>query len=116
MDKETIASYISETINGLKDVLDVDMLIGKPISNDDGIIIPVSKLSFGFLTGNGENQKTEKNPFIMANGGGASIIPVGFLVIREGFSPNFVKIEGECGIDKWLDILKNVIENLIFKK
>lgn len=116
MDKEKIASFISETINGIKDVLDVELLIGKPVQNDNGFIIPVSKLSFGFLTGSGENQKTERNPFIMANGGGASINPVGFLVIREGFSPNFIKIDGECGVDKWLDTIKNVIENFIFKK
>lgn len=116
MDKETIVSFIAEAINGLKDVIDVDLIIGKPVEAQDGYIVPVSKLSFGFLSGGGENQKTERTPFIMANGGGASITPVGFLVVRDGLSPNFVKVEGESGIDKWLDIFKNVIENLLFKK
>ena len=50
--KHPISEILEESLTKLKQLVDVDTIIGKPITAPDGtIIIPISKVSFGFATG-----------------------------------------------------------------
>lgn len=47
--KHPISEILEESLTKLKQLVDVDTIIGKPITAPDGtIIIPISKVSFGF--------------------------------------------------------------------
>ena len=59
-----IGDLMSTTMQKIREMVDVNTIIGTPIRTDDGItLIPVSKLSFGFASGGSDfvtkNQKPE---------------------------------------------------------
>lgn len=87
---ENANSKVSElmgiSMEKIKEMTDVDSIIGDPIKLDDGTtIIPVSKVSYGFASGGSDlPTKSEKNCFGGAAGAGVSIKPEGFLIVSNG--------------------------------
>lgn len=83
-DKSSSAAGILEnTIEKVKDLVNVSTIIGEPISVQGGVtIIPVSKVTYGFASG-GSDFPSKTNQEIFGGGGGAgvTITPVAFLVI-----------------------------------
>ncbi|KAB8138271.1 sporulation protein YtfJ [Gracilibacillus oryzae] len=92
-----LEGFMSLTMENLKQMIEVDTAIGKPIDAPDGsVIIPLSKVKFGFAAGGseflGKNQNQSQNqksqdqgsemiiPFGGGSGGGVSITPTAFLV------------------------------------
>lgn len=84
-----IGSLMQTTLENIKDMVDVNTVIGEPIPTSGGAtIIPVSKVSFGFLSGGGDYDSAklpvrENAPFAGGSGAGVSVQPVGFLVVGE---------------------------------
>ncbi len=65
MQQHPIEGLMSETMEQLKHLIDVKTIIGDSIQTADGsTIIPISKVSFGFVAG--------------GSGGGVSITPIAF--------------------------------------
>ena len=86
MDKQHPISHVMQTaLENIKDMIDVNTVIGDPVvTGSGGTVIPVSKVSFGFVAGGGEyTQKNDDKPFAGGSGAGVSLQPVGFLVLRE---------------------------------
>ncbi len=83
-DKSSSAAGILEnTIEKVKDLVNVSTIIGEPISVQGGVtVIPVSKVTYGFASG-GSDFPSKSNQEIFGGGGGAgvTITPVAFLVI-----------------------------------
>ena len=83
-----IGDLMSTTMQKIREMVDVNTIIGTPIRTDDGItLIPVSKLSFGFASGGSDfmtkNQKPEAdNAFGGGSGAGVNISPVAFLIVK----------------------------------
>ena len=77
------------TLENIKDMVDVNTVIGEPIAAGNGAtIIPISKVSFGFVAGGGEYDTPrqpgpESLPFAGGSGAGVSVQPVGFLVVAD---------------------------------
>ena len=76
------------TIQKIKEMVDVNSVIGQPITTPDGVtIIPVSKTSIG-LGGGGSDFVSSKapnqNPFGGGVGAGVKVVPVCFLVVKDG--------------------------------
>ena len=93
---EKINDAINETMKNFTVLSDADVIIGKPLLTPNGTtIIPVSKMTVGFLFGNGEYGKVKifqpnKNyPSSTASGGLTSVKPCGFLV-EKGESLRFI--------------------------
>ncbi|MFC4403662.1 GerW family sporulation protein [Gracilibacillus xinjiangensis] len=90
-----LEAFMSLTMENIKQMVEVDTAIGKPIDAPDGsIIIPLSKVRFGFASGGseflGKNQKSSQDqgsdmiiPFGGGSGGGVSITPAAFLVANK---------------------------------
>ncbi|MFR0854910.1 GerW family sporulation protein [Ruminococcus sp.] len=74
------------TMEKIRDMVDVQTIIGDPITVSDQVtIIPVSKVSYGFASG-GSDLPAKANPKDLFGGGagaGVSIQPVAFLVVQE---------------------------------
>ena len=84
---QNVPNMLENTIAKIREMVDVNSVIGEPITTPDGVtIIPVSKVSVGF--GGGGSDFTSKhggdNPFGGGAGGGVKIIPIAFLVVKEG--------------------------------
>ncbi len=83
---DNVEKVLTNAIDGLKKMIDVDSVIGKPITvSENTTVIPVSKVSMGFVSGGsgfGKTAGTEN--FGGGAGGGVKISPVAFLVITDG--------------------------------
>jgi sporulation protein YtfJ len=94
MSDHPIQGLMTTAMENLKEMIDVNTIIGDPVETPDGsVIITVSKVGFGFAAGgsefvlegsNGGGQGAEKPkmPFGGGSGGGVSITPIAFLIVN----------------------------------
>lgn len=85
-----VESLIDVSLDKIRSMIDVNCVVGNPISMPDGSsIIPISKVSIGFVSGGGEyndlNAKRNSADFPMAGGtgGGFTVSPIGFFVVNK---------------------------------
>lgn len=125
MAEHPIEGLMCAAMNSIKDMVDVNTIIGEPIeTSNNTFIIPISKVSFGFAAGGSEfkgetideyNKKDKDEqiqyrlPFGGGSGAGVSINPIAFLVIQS----NVVKllpVDHSNLADKLLDYMPDLIE------
>ncbi|MBR5126485.1 MAG: GerW family sporulation protein [Oscillospiraceae bacterium] len=84
---QNLPNMLEHTIQKIREMVDVNSVIGEPITTPDGVtIIPVSKVSVGFGGGGSDfvNSKGGENPFGGGVGGGVKVTPVCFLIVKDG--------------------------------
>ena len=82
-----LEGLMSTSMEKIRELVDVNTIIGDPVTSPDGtVIIPVSKVSFGFVSGGSDiPAKVEKEVFAGGAGAGITIKPQAFIVIeRDG--------------------------------
>ncbi len=86
-----IESLIDVSLDKIRGLIDVNCVVGNAITMPDGsVIVPISKVSIGFVAGGGEyndlNAKRNSADFPMAGGtgGGFTVSPIGFFVVKDG--------------------------------
>ena len=88
MEKHPIGELMNTTMQKIREMVDVNEIVGTPIVVQDGVtIIPVSKVSFGFASGGSDFQGKRAdpvNPFGGGAGAGVKMEPAAFIVIRDG--------------------------------
>lgn len=96
MSDHPIQGLMTTAMENLKQMIDVNTIIGDPVETPDGsVILTVSKVGFGFAAGGsefqagqqenkGEQQQSggSKLPFGGGSGGGVSITPIAFLIVN----------------------------------
>ena len=95
MSDHPINSLMDTSMRKIKEMIDVNSIIGDPITAPDGtIIIPVSKVTYGFASGGSDlpTKKENRDCFGGGSGAGVTIQPLGFLSIMKGNS-KFIPIE-----------------------
>ncbi len=83
---QNLPNMLESTIAKIREMVDVNSVIGEPITTPDGVtIIPVSKVSVGFGGGGTDfaNAKTQSG-FGGGAGGGVKVTPIAFLIVKEG--------------------------------
>lgn len=84
---QKLPNMLENTIQKIREMVDVNSIIGTPIHTPDGItIIPVSRVSVGFGGGGSDfnNKSGSDTPFGGGVGGGVKVNPICFLVIKDG--------------------------------
>lgn len=107
---------LSQTLASLRSMVDSDTVVGRAITAPDRtMVVPISKVSVGLLSGTGDYVQDKKQTPLKAGGGGAggSVSPVGFLVM-DSVGVRFVPIDKEEATNKWLNLLTSAID--VFKK
>ena len=127
-DKHPIEGIMYTGLQGLKDMIDVNTIVGDPITSPDGsVIIPISKVAIGFAVGGTEFEKPSakkvdsaerKNMFGGATGGGISLTPEAFLVVGNGRIRMISVTPQNSVYDRLLDFAPEAIDKIaeIFKK
>lgn len=103
MSEHPIQGLMTTAMESLKEMIDVNTIIGDPVETPDGsVILTVSKVGFGFAAGGsefkldgsqsqggqqqggqqGQSQGQSKLPFGGGSGGGVSITPIAFLIVN----------------------------------
>ena len=86
---QNLPNMLENTIAKLRDMVDVNSVIGTPITTPDGVtIIPVSKVSVGFGGGGtdfvSKHPNKQDNPFGGGVGAGVNVEPIAFLIVKDG--------------------------------
>ena len=86
---QNLPNMLDNTFAKIREMVDVNSVIGDPITTPDGItIIPISKVSVGFGGGGSDfvskNVNHHENPFGGGVGAGVKVTPIAFLIIKEG--------------------------------
>lgn len=114
-----IENLMKTTMENLRDMIDVNTVIGEPVETSDGrCIIPISKVSFGFASGGSEfpntkqiEQTESKYPFGGGSGAGVSVKPVAFLVLQ-GESIRLLPVDHDNTYDRIVDTVPQVLDLL----
>lgn len=117
MDQHPIENLMKNTLENIKDMIDVNTIIGDAVYTQDGTtIIPISKVGFGFAAGGSEFNSVDiqcesnrLNPFGGGAGAGVSIKPVAFLVVREDII-RLLPIDHNNSYEKIIDSIPQLIE------
>ena len=81
---QTLPNMLDNTIAKIREMVDVNSVIGTPITTPDGVtIIPVSKVSVGF-GGGGSDYTKNHDAFGGGAGGGVKVTPICFLIVKDG--------------------------------
>ncbi|WP_152394002.1 GerW family sporulation protein [Paenibacillus guangzhouensis] len=98
MAEHPIQGLMQTSMENIKKMVEVNTIVGEPVQTPDGsIILPISKVGFGFAAGGSEFQTDDRTkaksndlkqdhadvalPFGGGSGGGVSITPIAFLVV-----------------------------------
>ena len=86
---QNLPNMLENTIAKIREMVDVNSVVGNPITTPDGVtILPISKVSIGLGGGGSDfvskNVNHQDNPFGGGVGAGIKVTPVAFLVIKEG--------------------------------
>lgn len=114
--KNPVENVLEQTLKNLRSIIDVDCIVGEPIKYDGATILPISKVSVGFVSGGGEiNNKYKRRkelnyPFAGGSGGGCNLTPIGFLVVIKD-KVEFLKVDCESNFEKILDLAGNIIKS-----
>lgn len=125
MTEHPIEGLMVTAMNSIQDMVDVNTIIGEPIhAGNNIVIIPISKVTFGFAAGGSEfsdetlneyNKKDKeeqinyKLPFGGGAGAGVAINPVAFLVINNN-NVKLMPVNHSSAIDKLLDYVPDLFE------
>ncbi|WP_379162217.1 GerW family sporulation protein [Paenibacillus sp. sgz5001063] len=126
MSDHPIQGLMQTAMENIKGMVDVNTIVGDPVETPDGsVILPISKVAFGFAAGgsdfrveddapsvNGTGSGVKMLPFGGGSGGGVSIRPIAFLVVgREGV--HIVPLDNQTHLfEKIIDATPGLIDKI----
>lgn len=122
MNEHPIQGLMKTTMDNIKEMIDVNTIVGDAVETPDGsVIMPISRVSFGFAAGGAEydsNSKSSKDenestkfPFGGGSGAGVSVQPVAFLVVGNN-QIKLLPVNYSNVIDRIVDLVPNMIDNI----
>ena len=116
MAENKLNDIIRTSLDSIKELVDVNTVIGEAITTSAGTtIIPVSKISIGYLSGGIDyfsKKVTEAKQQNFGGGGGTgiSVSPVGFLVISSDGKVELLNMSSPTGKPDAVESISNLIE------
>lgn len=119
MEPHPIEELMKTVMENIKEMVDVNTIVGDAVQTADGtVIIPVSKVTFGFAAGGGEFGKGENRnqdsrfPFAGGSGAGISINPVAFMVVGRNNTFKMVSASYNNPVDRLLETIPHMLEQI----
>ncbi|SFB17551.1 MULTISPECIES: GerW family sporulation protein [unclassified Bacillus (in: firmicutes)] len=126
MSDHPIQGLMTTAMESLKEMIDVNTIIGDPVETPDGsVILTVSKVGFGFAAGGsefvldgtpsgggGEQGQKKGHPFGGGSGGGVSITPIAFLIVNSHGVKMLHLDESTHLFEKILDLAPQAVEKM----
>ena len=114
MAEHPIQGLMGVTIEKIRDMVDTSTIIGDPIHVDDTTtIIPVSRVTFGFVSGGSDvGPSSNKQMFGGGSGAGVSVTPVAFLVVSNGNVRTVQLVEKVSAVDNVIASLPELVDKV----
>ena len=113
-----LEDLVNSSISQIRQLAEANTIVGNPILIPSGsIIIPISKVSVGYVVGAGEyNSVSKKLPYPLAggSGGGVSVTPIGFIVETET-EIKFIDVENKSAYQTLLNLANTLISKMNLK-
>lgn len=109
-----ITNVMNDAMNKIKELVDTNTVVGKPIMTpDDTMLIPLSRVSFGFASGGTEYPLRDKSGVGAGSGAGVKVEPIGFLVIQNG-SVRLMNVTPPASgtVDRIIDMAPQVMDRI----
>lgn len=115
-----LEGIMKTTMESIKEMVDVNTIVGDSVVMADGsVIIPVSRIGFGFVSGGGDydtggaaprrtESSEQKIPFAGGSGAGISVVPVGFLVAGNG-RIQLLPVQTNNPLERLIDMIPDVL-------
>lgn len=123
MEKHPIENLMTTTMESIREMVDVNTVVGEAIPTPDGAtVIPISRVSFGFVAGGGEYGESQPRqqsaeatdadiPFAGGAGAGVTVQPMGFLV-SSGEQVRLVPAQYCQSIDRLIELIPQAMAEL----
>lgn len=121
MENHPIQGLMKTAMESIKDMVDVNTIVGDPVETPDGsVIMPISRVTFGFAAGGSEflaekNAENSSYPFGGGSGAGVTVQPVAFLVVGNG-NVRMLPVDSNTMVERLVDIapqLLNQVQGMI---
>lgn len=104
-----ISNLVKALMEQIKETVRSETVVGEPVQAEESVIIPVSKVSFGFGVGGGSKEDAEKGSGI-GTGCGATIEPVAFVVVSKGKAQLLPLKSREATLTRIIDLVPSLLE------
>jgi len=119
MSDHPIQGLMATAMQSIKEMVDVNTIVGDAVEAPDGtVIIPISRVSFGFAAGGSEfgnasggEEKEVKLPFGGGSGAGVTINPVAFMVVGQG-QIKLLPVNTNTSVDKIIEFVPELIDKI----
>ncbi len=109
----TIEGILGVSMEKIRQMVDVNTIIGEPIYTEGATIIPVSKVSFGFASGGSDLPAQAAEKFAGGAGAGVTVKPVAFIVIKPDGDVRLLELGSKGGaVDSVIDALPGLIDKV----
>ncbi len=109
----TIEGIMGVSMEKIRQMVDVNTIVGEPIVAEGTTIIPVSKVSFGFASGGSDLPTQAAEKFAGGAGAGVTVKPVAFIVIKPDGDVKMLELGSKGGaVDSVVDAIPGVIEKI----
>ena len=108
-----IEGIMGVSMEKIREMVDVNTIIGEPISAEGTTIIPVSKVSFGFASGGSDLPTAVSEKFAGGSGAGVTVKPVAFIIIKQDGDVELKELGGKTSpVEGVMDALPGLIDKL----
>lgn len=130
MEGHPIENIMKTTMENIKEMIDVNTIVGDAVETSEGtVIIPVSRVSFGFVAGGGEygedlpiekgnrisesinSSSQDSLPFAGGTGAGVSVNPIAFLVVSKN-KIKLLPVNFNTTVDRVVELVPQVVEQI----
>ncbi len=109
----TIEGIMGVSMEKIRQMVDVNTIVGEPIIAEGTTIIPVSKVSFGFASGGSDLPTQAAEKFAGGAGAGVTVKPVAFIVIKPDGDVKMLELGSKGGaVDSVIDALPGLIDKI----
>ena len=106
-----ISGIVTAIMEQIKETIRSETVIGEPVQAEDSVIIPVSRVTFGFGVGGGEGDPHDpKRGSGSATGCGATIEPVAFVIVSKGKAQILPLKSREATLTHIIDLVPSLLD------
>lgn len=108
-----IEGILGVSMKNIREMVDVDTIIGEPIVRGETTIIPISKVSFGFASGGTDLPTQAAEKFAGGAGAGVTVKPVAFIVIKADGDVKLLELGSKGSpLDGIMESLPGVVDKI----
>ncbi len=109
-----IEGILGVSMEKIREMVDVNTIVGEPISSEGATIIPISKVSFGFASGGTDLPTQAAEKFAGGSGAGITVKPVAFIVIKADGDVKLMELGGgkSSPIEGAIEAIPGIVEKI----